>query len=76
MKTTLFRFLGFAMVISWAWYFYYRDELMVAQGMVVTASWLAFREARQIIHERATRPGRRSSRALGFDSYSDPYIEE
>ena len=68
---SIYRLLGFAAVITWFWYFYYRDEKMVAQGLLYTALWLAFREARQILRERATRPGRASGRALRPDSLSE-----
>ena len=61
---SIYRFLGFAIVITWFWYFYYRDETLVAQGMLWTAAWLVFREARQLLKEIASRPGRPSGRAL------------
>ena len=67
----MFRLLGFAIVITWFWYFYYKDEKIIAEGMLVTAAWLAAREAGQMLRERAHRPGRPSRLGGRSDSPDD-----
>lgn len=52
------RLFGFAILITCFWYFFYRSKLPVATVLLLGALWLLFREARQLLTERANAPGR------------------
>jgi len=45
------RLIGFAVVITGFWYFFYHDQTLPALCLLLGALWLAVREGRQMVIE-------------------------
>jgi hypothetical protein len=51
------RLIGFAVVITGFWYFFYHNQTWPALSLLLGALWLVFREGWHLFLERRNKPG-------------------
>lgn len=68
------RLIGFAVVITGFWYFFYHNQTWPALSLFLGALWLIVREGRHLLHERRNLPGRARRRGVDRPDPLNPVV--